>query len=246
VQYAFSRGIRVVPEFDVPAHTASWGKGYAELVAPCTGTLLQGVADGDFEKQIDKVAMRPLANTTWTFLEAFFREVLETFPDPYVHLGTDEVNGDCWVSDPDVAAYKAEHGYNWRTKLEAQFRRRLQGVLRNAARHALPTRRKRVRFVLWDSEGLSDIDPAPPVQEDDGDSNHAAEITSAAADAKKDGVVGGLNNLGGDDDEAEAAAGVALAQTWRFWDSMQPKRLHHEGCVWLDACGWHVCVVCYV
>ena len=55
INFALARGIRVVPEFDVPAHTASWGKGHPELVAACEDTLRQGETDGDFEKQIDKV-----------------------------------------------------------------------------------------------------------------------------------------------------------------------------------------------
>ena len=197
VKYGLARGIRIVPEFDVPAHSASWGKGYPELIAPCVDTLKEGVKNGDLEKQIDKVAMRPLADTTWKFLEEFFEEILDTFPDQYIHLGTDEVNGDCWVADPDVAAYSQENGYDWRSKLEVQFRRRLERLLLKKARQAESKRKRPVRFVLWDSDSLDDVDIVAP------------------------------------DDESEDSdsAGVAIAQTWRFWESYQAHRLHGAGYV---------------
>ena len=35
VAYAHRRGIRVVPELDMPAHTASWAHGMPELVVSC-------------------------------------------------------------------------------------------------------------------------------------------------------------------------------------------------------------------
>ncbi len=35
VQYAYERGIEVVPEIDVPAHALSWGGALSSLVIPC-------------------------------------------------------------------------------------------------------------------------------------------------------------------------------------------------------------------
>lgn len=35
VKYAMERGVRVVPEFDVPGHTASWGFGDPSLTVRC-------------------------------------------------------------------------------------------------------------------------------------------------------------------------------------------------------------------
>src|SRR5205814_7631339 len=94
VAYATSRGIRVVPEFDMPGHSTSWFVGYPEL----------GSAPGPYKVDrtfgIHDEAMDPTKETTYAFLEAFLGEMAALFPDKYVHIGGDESNGKQWQMNP--------------------------------------------------------------------------------------------------------------------------------------------------
>eukprot|EP00891_Asterochloris_glomerata_P006265 jgi/Astpho2/6265/e_gw1.00088.42.1_t len=102
IAYAKARGIRVIPEFDTPGHTASWGKGYPEVLTECYSQ--------DGQKTGALGPLNPARNETYTFLWRLLREAAQVFPDTYVHLGGDEVPFDCWESNPEVQDWmKASH-----------------------------------------------------------------------------------------------------------------------------------------
>lgn len=94
IEYARLRGIRVIPEFDTPGHTYSWGLGYPDVLTQCF----------DNKRQIPGYygPLNPVRNTTYDFLRKLFSEVFDVFPEKYVHLGGDEVPMECWMSNPEV------------------------------------------------------------------------------------------------------------------------------------------------
>lgn len=87
INYARFRGIRVIVEFDTPAHTRSWGVAYPELLTQC-------YTNGTWNGQLGP--MNPTRNFTYELLQELFDEVTTTFPDPYFHIGGDEADFDCW------------------------------------------------------------------------------------------------------------------------------------------------------
>jgi hexosaminidase len=123
VAYAAARGIRVVPEFDIPGHTLSWLVGYPELAAG-KGPFEIGRHFGVFDPVLD-----PTRDETYEFLDGFIGEMAALFPDPFFHIGGDEVNGKAWKESQDVQAFAKAHGLNDTLALQTYFNQRILKVL---------------------------------------------------------------------------------------------------------------------
>ncbi len=129
IQYARDRGIRVVPEFDVPCHTTSWFVGYPQLASskgPYAIATHWGVMDP---------AMDPTRESTYQFLNRFLAEMTALFPDSYFHIGGDECNGKEWNANPRIQAYMHAHGFKDNAALQSYFTARLQKLV--AAHHKI-------------------------------------------------------------------------------------------------------------
>ena len=123
VNYARDRGIRVIPEFDMPGHTTSWFPGYPEL-ASAPGPYEIGRHFGVFDPCMD-----PTRDETYTFLDGFIGEMTKLFPDPYFHVGGDEVNGMQWTASPAIQKFAKEHGLADDRALQVYFNQRLLKIV---------------------------------------------------------------------------------------------------------------------
>ncbi len=123
IAYAHDRGIRVVPEFDMPGHTTAWFVGYPEL-ASGSGPYQIERKWGIFDPVMD-----PTEEDTYKFLEKFIGEMAQLFPDQYFHIGGDEVNGKRWDANPRIQAFKQSHGIKTKQELQAYFSRRVQKIV---------------------------------------------------------------------------------------------------------------------
>jgi hexosaminidase len=124
IAYARDRGIRVVPEFDVPGHTTSWFVAYPELAAgpgPYEISRHFGVHDA---------AMDPTRDRTYHFLDDFIGEMSRLFPDEYFHIGGDEVNGKQWDASAGIRHFKRKHRLKSGLDLQAWFNKRLQQIVK--------------------------------------------------------------------------------------------------------------------
>jgi hexosaminidase len=123
IAYARDRGIRVVPEFDMPGHTTAWFVGYPELASgpgPYSIERHWGVFDP---------AMDPTRETTYEFLDKFIGEMAALFPDEYFHIGGDEVNGNEWRANPRIVTFMKEHGMKTTEDLQAYFNQRVVALV---------------------------------------------------------------------------------------------------------------------
>jgi hexosaminidase len=121
--YAADRGIRVVPEFDMPGHATSWFVGYPELAS--------GKGPYKIERQwgVFDPAMNPTEERTYKFLDEFIGEMAQLFPDRYFHIGGDEVNGEEWSANPAIRAFMRAHGIKNNDALQAHFNQRVQALV---------------------------------------------------------------------------------------------------------------------
>lgn len=77
VDFAEARGVRIMPEFDMPGH-GDWEQGEPEIM----------VLDGPCDYTMD-----PTKDATYKFLAKFLKEVTTIFPDEYLFLGTPGYHG---------------------------------------------------------------------------------------------------------------------------------------------------------
>jgi hexosaminidase len=123
IAYADARGIRVYPEFDIPGHATSWLVGHPELGS------LPGPYEIERKWGIFDPALDPSKEEVYTFLEAFFTEMAALFPDPYIHIGGDEVTGKHWAASPRIQNFMREKGIADQHELQAFFNRRVLAIL---------------------------------------------------------------------------------------------------------------------
>jgi hexosaminidase len=114
IVYADQRGIRIVPEFDVPGHCTAMLRAYPELAALPQAYELQRYF-GIFDPALD--VTKPF---TYEFLDKLFGEMAALFPDEYFHIGGDENTGLHWQKSPTIAAYMKERNYT-PADLQAEF-----------------------------------------------------------------------------------------------------------------------------
>jgi hexosaminidase len=170
IAYARDRGIRVVPEFDIPGHSTSWLVGYPELgSAPGPYTIER--RPGIFEPALD-----PTREDVYKFLETFLGEMAALFPDDYLHIGGDENEGKQWDRNPAIQDYMKKKGIKDNHALQAYFNTRLLKILQKHNK----------KMIGWD-EILQPELPKDVVI-------HSWRGTAALAEAARKGYDGILSN----------------------------------------------------
>ena len=134
VRYATARGIRVVPEIDMPGHASAIAVAYPELMS----------APGPYEMErhwgVLKPVLDPTKEATYAFAEAMVTELTAIFPDPYLHIGGDEVDDTQWKNNAAIQTFMRDNSLTDSHALQAYFNRKLETILEKHHR----------RMVGWD------------------------------------------------------------------------------------------------
>ncbi len=170
IAYARDRGIRVMPEFDIPGHSTAWLVGYPELgSAPGPYTIER--RPGIFEPALD-----PTREEVYKFLDTFFGEMAALFPDDYLHIGGDENEGKQWDRNPAIQDFMKKKGIKDNHALQAYFNTRLLKILQKHNK----------KMIGWDEILQPELPKDVAI--------HSWRGTAALADAARKGYDGILSN----------------------------------------------------
>jgi hexosaminidase len=170
IAYAAARGIRVVPEFDMPGHATSWLVGHPELgSAPGPYTIER--RPGIFEPSLD-----PTREEVYKFLDTFLGEMAALFPDAYLHIGGDENTGKQWRLNPKIQEFMKEKGLKDNHALQTYFNQRLLKILQKHGK----------RMMGWDEIFQPELPKDVVI--------HSWRGTKALAEAARRGYDGVLSN----------------------------------------------------
>lgn len=108
VRYAADRGIRIIPEIEVPGHASA-----SILAYPWIGST---------SRREGKAVTGDLYDVTDPKVEAFLHDILDEviglFPSKIVHIGGDEANYVHWKNSPEIMAFMKENGLPTCTDLQ--------------------------------------------------------------------------------------------------------------------------------
>ncbi len=126
VKYASARGINIIPEIEMPAHSEEVLAVYPEL--SCSG------------RPYENSSFCIGNDSTFTFLEDVLTEVMKIFPSKYIHIGGDEASMRSWGDNPLNQALMKREGFTQVDQLQSYLVKRIEKFLNDHGR----------RLIGWD------------------------------------------------------------------------------------------------
>ena len=120
VAYAADRHITIIPEIEMPGHSAEVLATYPEL--SCSG---KPYVNADFCIGTEK---------TFEFLENVLLEVIDLFPSEYIHIGGDEASKSSWKTCPRCQRRMADEHLNSVDELQSYMIHRIEKFLNDHGR----------------------------------------------------------------------------------------------------------------
>ena len=127
VGYAAARHIVIVPEIEMPGHSAAALIAYPQFASAAQPSEVgpSGSAGGVYN---------PADEKTFAFLQDVLTEVFALFPGKYIHLGGDEVPKDFWQHSPACQALMRREGLANEEALQGWFMQRMEKFVEDHGR----------------------------------------------------------------------------------------------------------------
>ncbi|MDP6636925.1 MAG: beta-N-acetylhexosaminidase [Phycisphaerae bacterium] len=122
VAFATKRFVNIVPEFEMPGHSAAFLRGCPECGCTVEGKLMRG---GE---------VCPGKEKTYKILQGMLDEMLEVFPSKYIHIGADECSKRYWRKCADCKKRMEAEGIKDVTQLHGYFVGRMSKYLQTKSR----------------------------------------------------------------------------------------------------------------
>lgn len=119
IEYARIRGVRVIPEFDSPAHTLAWGRSpqLSNITVKC---------NDEYQGQFD-----PTLPLTYQVIEDVMKDISSTFIDSYAHFGGDEIINQCYDRKPSIKEWMSANNISTYHDLSIYYRKKQKSIWRN-------------------------------------------------------------------------------------------------------------------
>ena len=124
VAYAKKRGVQILPEIDIPAHSKAAVISYPEL--------LQIANDESHYKSVQGVKNNTIdagLNSSYLFYENVFKEIVQLFPFEYIHIGGDEIPKGAWRKSKAVSKLMQRNNYTTLKEVKKHFVRKIERIL---------------------------------------------------------------------------------------------------------------------
>ncbi|PGH16972.1 hypothetical protein AJ79_01356 [Helicocarpus griseus UAMH5409] len=142
VDYARQRGVRVIPETDLPGHSASgWQQVDPEIVTCANSWWSNDVWEFHTAVQPNPGQLDVIHDKTYEVIEKVYKELTGYFSDDFFHVGGDEVHDNCFKFSPKIRAWFAEDS-----------KRTFNDLLQHWIDRSVPIfkDRKSRRIVMWE------------------------------------------------------------------------------------------------
>ena len=134
VRYAAERHVEIIPELDIPGHSAAILAAYPQIGCK----FRHGTVNANNIGQVTNMMLCACSEEAYTIYEDIIREVSGIFPSKRIHLGGDEAAvKDNWAKCEECLALMKKQGYSNPSQLMIDFFGRMLDIVRQNNKEAV-------------------------------------------------------------------------------------------------------------